>query len=170
MTIVAPLDGEVIGPTWTAAVTDAVNALVAAIPADAADSTVVDGSTTSTSYVNSLTTTTTRGVAFTAPASGIVLISGSTAGRNGTAGQASYIDFEIRVGSTIGSGTVFRPSNDNRAGSFQSDSIGQQGTIAITPTVVSGLTPGTVYHVVLTYKVSAGTGIYNRRSVTVDAR
>lgn len=165
--IVAPADGEVISPQWVTDVTDSVNNTATQVPVQAIDSSVTDGTTTSTSYTNSLTTTTTRGIAFTAPASGMVLVSGQSSGRNGNAGAFTFCDFEVRQGSTIGSGTTMRASDDNQAASFQSDSAGQQGTLSIVPTLVTGLTAGTVYHAVLTYKVNAGTGTYNRRKITV---
>jgi hypothetical protein len=170
MTIVAPLDGEVIGAIWTQAVTDAINGIVAAVPVSAKDSSVADGTTTSTSFANSLTSTTMRGIQFTAPNSGTVLVSGSATGRNGTANQFSLMDFEVRQGSTIGSGTLIRASDENTTTSFQSDSITHQGWLAITPTIVSGLTPGAVYNALLTYRTTGGTSTFNRRKITVDPR
>lgn len=165
--LVAPADGEVIGPQFLSDITEVVNGIATATPVQGGDSTVTDGSTTSTSYTNSLTTTATRGVVFTAPTSGAVTVSGQVSGRNSSAGGFTFADFEVRQGSTIGSGTSMRASDDNTAATFQSDSSGQQGTLTIASTLVTGLVGGTVYHAVLTYKVNIGTGTFNRRKITV---
>lgn len=164
--IVPPADGEVISEQWIADVTDSINNSVALTPVQSLDSAVTDGNTTSTSYTNSLTTTTFRGIAFTAPATGMVLVSGASSGRN-SAGNFAFLEFEVRAGSTIGSGTLIRASDDNSSSSFQSDSTNQQGPLTIPATLVSGLTPGQVYHASLTYRANAGTATYNRRKITV---
>jgi len=168
--IVAPAAGEVISPEWTAAVSTGINNIVNAVPVEAKDTSVTDGSTTSTSFTNSLTTTTTRGVVFTAPASGTVLVSGGSSGRN-SVGQFTFLDFEVRSGSTIGSGTILRATDDNGSVGFQSDSTNQQGQLTFANRVVSGLTPGATYHAVLAYRVnSTGAGTYNRRWINVVPR
>lgn len=132
----------------------------------AVDSSVTDGSTSSTSATNSLTTTLIRGVAFTAGTSGRVLVWSQAAGRSNTAGSFTFLDFEIRTGSTVGSGTVVRASNANTMSTFQSDSANQQGPL-LSHGLVTGLTPGTTYNACLTYWVNANTGTYNRRSISV---
>lgn len=165
--IVPPADGEVITEDWVSDVTEAVNTRAASVPVQAADTSVTDGTTTSTSFTNSLTTTTTRGIAFTAPESGTVFVSVTTTARNGTATQFCLVDFEVRTGSTIGSGSAVRSSDENSCGAFQSDSANHQGGCVVIPTVVSGLTPGDTYHAVITYRVTAGTGTFNRRKIVV---
>jgi hypothetical protein len=137
-------------------------------PVEDHDTAVTDGTTTSTSFTNSLTTTTVRGKAFTAPYSGIVKVSVSCSGRNSGAGGFVLVDFEVNAGSTIGSGTNFRLSDENNCAIFQSDSAGQNGPLVVSPTKVSGLTPGTVYHAVITYRVTGGTGTFNRRKITIE--
>jgi hypothetical protein len=94
----------------------------------------------------------------------------SCSGRNSSAGGFTLVDFEIREGSTIGSGTQTRASDENNCASFQSDSSGQQGTLVVPPTKVSGLTPGDVYHGVITYRVNTGTGTFNRRKITIEPK
>jgi hypothetical protein len=133
------------------------------------------GSTTSstaaavgTSFVNSLTGTGIHGVVFIAPPSGKVDVVGRAVGSNATASGFVLLDFEIRAGSTIGSGAVARASNNSTAGVFQSSTASQQATL-VTGDVVSGLTPGTVYNAALTYAAGAAGQnlVYNRRHIKV---
>lgn len=133
------------------------------------------GSTTSstaaavgTTFVNSLTGTGIHGVAFIAPPSGKVDVLGRAVGSNATAGGFVLLDFEIRAGSSIGSGTVFRASNNSTAGVFQSSTASQQATL-VTGDVVSGLTPGAAYNACVTYAAGAAGQnlVYNRRHIKV---
>jgi len=121
-----------------------------------------------TSFVNSLSGTGTHGVVFVAPPSGKVDVAGRAVGSNAVASGFVLLDFEIRVGSSIGSGTVFRAANNATAGAFQSDSASQQGGM-VTGDVISGLTPGTVYNATLCYAAGAGAQnvLYNRRHIRV---
>jgi hypothetical protein len=137
-------------------------------PVQEVDASVTDGTTISTSFTNSLTTTGTRGIAFTAGISGKVLVSLSCSGRNSGAAGFVLADFEVRTGSTIGGGSAVRSSDENTCASHQSDSAGQQATLEVPATLVSGLTPGTAYHAVITYRVTGGTGTFNRRKITVQ--
>ncbi len=136
--------------------------------AQALDTGVTDGTTTSTSFTNSLTTTTTRGVAFTAGDSGKVFVAGSANVRNNTASGYALLDFEVREGSTVGSGNIVRPSDENSCGLFQSDSASQQGPAVIVPTLVTGLVAGNLYNAVLTYRTLANIATYNRRKISVQ--
>jgi len=165
--IVAPADGEVITPEWVADVTEAVNNSAVAVPVVAPDGSVTDGTTTSTSFTNTLTTTGIQGSTFVAPASGVVLIAASTSARNSNAGGFCLVDFEVREGAVLGSGTLTRASSENTAASHQSDSANQQSTCVVIPTPVTGLVAGTTYNASITYRVTANTGTFNRRKISI---
>jgi hypothetical protein len=127
------------------------------------------GTTTSTSYVNSLTGATNNvwGVAFIAPPSGTVMVSCKAAAANATAGDYALMDFQIRTGATPNLGSVIRNANDNTAGIIRSSTASLQATI-VSSDVVTGLTPGTQYNVTLSYRSSSGgTVSYNRRQAIV---
>lgn len=130
------------------------------------DLATTDGTTTSTSFTNSLTTTTTRGIAFVAGASGQALVLYQCTGRNNGAGGFTIVDAEVRTGTTVGAGTVVRASDESTASAPQSDSVNQQmqhhGHFLVT-----GLTPGSSYNATMTYRVTGGTGTFNRRKITV---
>jgi hypothetical protein len=132
----------------------------------ALEGSTANGTTTATSFTNSLTTTGIHGIAFVAPPSGKVLVTGRAMGGNNTANTFSHIDVEVRVGSTVGSGSVWRAANNNTVGLFQSGSANQQGTM-VSSALVTGLTPGTVYNAALCYFAGAGTSTYNRRHISV---
>lgn len=127
-----------------------------------------NGTTTSASFTNSLTTTGIHGVSFIAPPSGRVYVVGRTVAGNNTAGAFCHMDVEVRVGSTVGSGSVWRAANNATAGLFQSDSANQQGTI-VADCLVTGLTPGAAYNAALCYFITSNTqtGSFNRRHIAV---
>lgn len=127
-----------------------------------------NGTTTSTSYTNTLTTTGIHGVAFIAPASGKVQFIGRSSGGSSTVGQYAQIDYEVRTGSTVGSGSVVRATTNDTASVFLSSTSGGQGPLNVSG-IVSGLTPGAVYNVALTYASSNGasTASFNRRYTAV---
>lgn len=106
------------------------------------------------------------GVAFVAPPSGKVFVAGRALAGTTTVSAYSFLDFEIKTGATIGSGTIFRAVNDVTSSVFQSAVASQQGPLNITD-LVTGLTPGAQYNACLVYRVSAGTGAFNRRHITV---
>ena len=126
------------------------------------DVSVTDGATTSTTYVNTLTTTGIIGVVFTGPYSGQSSVRWMATGRHGTASGFTFTSCEVRLGSSIGSGTVVSASDDNTASSYQSSAINIQGEHFGTR-LITGLTFGTVYNACITYRVTTGTGTYNRR-------
>lgn len=127
------------------------------------------GTTASTSFVTALTgaTNNTWGVAFIAPPSGTVMVMCRAAAANATANDYALLDFQVRQGTTINSGTVVRATNDNTAGIIRSGTAGLQATI-VAADVVTGLTPGSAYNVTLAYRSSSGgTVSYNRRQALV---
>jgi hypothetical protein len=110
------------------------------------------------------------GVSFTAPPSGKVKVhwaaglAGSTTG-----GSAFYLcTFQIRTGTTIGSGTSFVAGDDNK--SLQvTNLVSANGEKQMGRTeLVIALTAGNSYNVSLMFRVGAGTGTFSRVSVTLD--
>jgi hypothetical protein len=134
-------------------------------PVEATGSTT-PGTTTSTSYTNTLTTTGIHGVAFIAPPSGKIQIIGRSVASNSNAGSYAQMDYEVRQGSTIGSGTLARTTNNNTAGIQQSATANAQGTI-VTGGLLAGLTPGAAYNACLTFMASGSTASFNRRQIAV---
>ena len=127
-----------------------------------------NGNTTSISFVNSLTGTGVHGVAFIAPPSGRVQVFGRSGGGSSTVGQYSLLDWEVRAGSTIGSGSVVRAADNNTASVFLSSTSGGQGPLNVSG-LVAGLTPGAVYNACLAYAsgVGSSTASFNRRYISV---
>lgn len=141
--------------------------VVASQPVEASGSTT-NGTTTSTSYTNNLTTTGIHGVAFFAPPSGKIQILGRSVGGNANAGSYAQMDYEVRTGGTIGSGSLVRTSNNNTASVHQSATANAQGTLH-TSGLLAGLTPGAVYNACLTFLSSNGSfaATFNRRQIAV---
>lgn len=140
--------------------------LIPTAPVEGKDTSVADGTTTSLTYVNSLTTTGIRGVTFKATDSGRIEILWSCGGRNSVAGQFSISSVEVRAGTTIGSGAVWFAGDENTAVAPASDSAGHQTTHAGF-VEVTGLTPGADYNASLIYRTSAGTATFSRRRISV---
>jgi hypothetical protein len=143
-------------------------AATAGVTVDAADNSVTDGTTTSVTFTNTLTTTGIRGVAFVAPTSGKVRVSVTCGGKNSTINKYTLIDFEVRTGGTVGSGSVVRACDENTCSQVQSIAAGQVGQHSIAGRLVSGLTPGVTYNACIAYRVDANTGTINRRVITVE--
>lgn len=130
-------------------------------------STEGSGATTaSTSFTDALTGGTPAsnfGCSFTALASGVALVFNSANLKNSTTNFSSC-SFELRTGSIIGSGSVVLAASDVFA-------LGCRGTDEQQMTRVktlTGLTPGTVYHVRQMYRVNtASTFTALRREITV---
>lgn len=135
-------------------------------PVEATGSTS-NGTVASATYTNNLASTGIHGVAFIAPPSGKVQIIGRSAGGNGTVGNYAQMDWEVRQGSTIGSGTLFRTTNNNTASVFLSSTASGQGPLNISG-LLTGLTPGANYNACLTFATNGtGTASFNRRQIAV---
>lgn len=130
------------------------------------DSGTGNGTTTSTSYTNTLTTTGIMGIDFIAPPSGRVIITGTANGFNNTANAYHFLSCETRSGGTIGSGFVIDPSDDNTASVIRAVAASMDARHT-EHRLLEGLTPGNQYNSCLTYRVTAGTGSFNRRSIVV---
>lgn len=137
-----------------------------AVTVEADDTTVTNGTTTSTTFVNTLTTAGIRGVAFVAAPSTKAFVLGTAGGFNNTAGQFTLTSFEVRLGAVVGSGIVIANSDENTASQFNSAVANQADTHTVFGTV-GGLTPGTTYNACLTYRVTANGGTWNRRKISV---
>lgn len=124
--------------------------------------------TPGTTFTNTLGTTSPAifGVAFVGPPSGKVLVMGRCLAGCSAVNGYSFLDFEIKTGATIGSGSTFRGPNDLTCSVFQSSTANQQGTVAPSD-LVTGLVPGDPYNAALVYRVGSGTGLFNRRWITV---
>lgn len=135
-------------------------------PVEATGSTS-NGSVASATYTNNLSGTGIHGVAFIAPPSGKVQIIGRSSGGNNTVGNYAQMDWEVRQGSTIGSGTLFRTTNNNTASVFLSSTANGQGPLNISG-LLTGLTPGASYNACLTFATNGtGTANFNRRQIAV---
>jgi hypothetical protein len=109
------------------------------------------------------------GVAFTAPPSGKVMIHWACGiNGSGTGGSAFYLcTFQIRQGTTVGSGTLTVAGDDNK--SLQvTNLVSANGEIqAGRSEGYASLTPGNSYNVSLMFRVGTGTGTFSRASVNV---
>lgn len=123
-----------------------------------------------------LTFTTTRtggtspvGVSFTAPPSGKVLIAWACGLQNGTTGANAYslCTFQIRTGTTIGSGSVVVAGDDNKSLQIHNlNSANGERQLGRTEGYFS-LTAGNSYNVSLMFRVGTNTGTFSRVSVTL---
>lgn len=127
------------------------------------------GTTTSTSYTNTLTTGAMCGVPFTAPPSGKVIVYFTAGSVHNTAGGSCTTSFAVKSGTTVGSGTTFPgfAANDswsvfNQGSTANNDAASSSGFKSVT-----GLTPGSSYNATLEYKVTAGTGTFVGRVISV---
>lgn len=113
------------------------------------------GTTTSTSYTDTLTSSGTVSVNFTAPPSGVVSVRIEAALWNsGT--NYTVASFRLSGASTVAA------SDDNQ---IYQRSTNEQRHMA--ESRIAGLTPGGAYTATMQHKVSAGTGNYNHRRIAV---
>lgn len=112
------------------------------------------GTTTSTSYTDSLTSSTTVSVAFIVPPSGAieVIIFGAVDNSGDNYSTLSY-----RISGAAG--TV--AASDSWQAYFRNTN---EGTVS-RRSVQSGLTPGAAGTITMQHKVSAGTGTFNHREI-----
>lgn len=134
---------------------------------ESVDTAITNGTTTSVTFVNTLTTSGIRGVAFSAPASGKVDVILSCGGFNSNVGEYTLVSAEVRSGSILGSGTVAKASDENCCSQVQSTVASGAGQHALV-VQVSGLTPHASYNACMTYRRTLGTGSFNRRRIKVN--
>jgi hypothetical protein len=137
-----------------------------ATPAESKDVATTDGTTTSTTFVNSLTTTGVIGVSFVAGETGACQVAWMGSGRNSSAGNYAVSSFELRTGATLAAGTLIQAADEFTAVAHQSSTASQQITHCGFGNVF-GLTAGATYNVVMAYRVTTGTGTWNRRRISV---
>ncbi|MFI6281517.1 hypothetical protein [Streptomyces sp. NPDC050988] len=132
---------------------------LAPAPVHKANSTV--GTTASTAFVETLTGSTgdPTAAAFTAPASGSVLVSVGARGSNSTTGTC-FMSANVRAGS---GSTVVLAAADARS----AISTGTGQVSASTQYLVSGLTPNSAYTATAAYRCTAGTATFAFRFLTV---
>jgi len=145
---------------------DANNSIFRALngPAEVDTSVATAGTTTSTSYTATLTGAGACGVSFTAPASGKVRVDWGGQISNGAGTGLVGISFELRTGNVVGSGTVIQAAADATAAFLVGTSV---NTRMFGYDNVPGLTANTSYNVQTMQRVSAGTGTFQQRTITV---
>jgi hypothetical protein len=112
------------------------------------DSQITAGTTTNTSYASSLGGGgVVPGIAFTANAAGILIVSNNL--QLQTSGDFGYASFQIRTGSTIGSGTIIFTAADEAA--LITDGLFRGGC----DHRVTGLTPFASYNIQVLAKASS---------------
>lgn len=124
----------------------------------------VAGTTTSTTYTATLSVGTACGLAFTAPASGKVLITHNCEVSNSASGF-SLATIRVGTGASIGAGTVVIAAADEEAVFASGLSVR-----ASTSRLVTGLTAGSPYNVQEQFRVTAGTGTFQRKSLIVESK
>lgn len=111
------------------------------------------GTTTSASYTATLTGGTACSFTFVAPTSGVVEVVNTAQVDNSSTAQTSLMSFEIRTGSSVGSGTVMFAASDD-------DALRNLGTNEVQMTfarIVDGLTGGATYNIRQMFRGSGGT-------------
>jgi hypothetical protein len=149
MTVTLPAVGSLNwGDALNAAITglsatiDAHTAVIATQPASASDTTDLLAQTTTTFAPGSPVC----GVPFTAPGNGKIYATVSAHMETNTAGEGCYMAYEIRTGSTIGSGTVFTTATtDNGVGVLGFTAAARIN--ASRRKLITGLTPGGAYNI-----------------------
>jgi len=121
------------------------------------------GTTTSVTFTPTLTGGTACGLTFIAPTSGRVLVSNSCRLLNSGAND-SYCGWFMRTGSSIGSGTTVVATSNNRSVQHNGTVNSSQGKTRL----VTGLTAGDTYNVQQEFKVSAGTGTFAEKDLSVN--
>lgn len=104
---------------------------------------------------------------FTAPPSGRMRVKWHANFESNTAGSIVYIGFEIRTGSTQGGGSPVQAFNSDSALANGNTTRMECGT----EDLVTGLTPGTVYHCNLQHMITGNNGdIFYRRLILDPVR
>jgi hypothetical protein len=153
------------GAAQIQALAEAVEAELSRIDATPAAVTATDAGSVSTTSATYVTLAGDPGVAFTAPASGRVMVHVAGAFDNTLSDTFGMMAFQIRTGTTVGAGTIVVAASDN-------DSAGTAGTNDTSfgrSVLVSSLIAGSSYNVQILYKRFSGTGtsFFARRSVLV---
>lgn len=124
---------------------------------------LTSGTTSSTSYTATLTGGTACGLAFTAPASGKVIILHNCRLSASTTAQLAYSTIRIRTGASIGSGTDVLAADDNYSVSTKDDFVEGKGRSKMQ----TGLTAGVSYNVQQLYRSSSGAATFLGKELIV---
>lgn len=106
------------------------------------------------------------GIDFIAPTTGRVLVIWGAEIDNDTAGVVSALSFELRTGSSVGSGSVV--ASYEAQDEWTLAHRGQNQYSAGVERPVEGLTPGSAYNVRTMHRVTGGTGSFIRREIIVQ--
>lgn len=112
---------------------------------------IVFGTTSSTSWTDTISGASPVTLAFTAPPSGKVMIHFKAAAKN-SGSNFSGVNFRL-------SGAGTRAAVDGEQAFVQ----GNSEAVVTADNIVSGLTPGGVYTITMQHKVTGGTGTFNYR-------
>lgn len=105
-----------------------------------------------------------EGTAFVAPHSGAVKITVGAFVRAITAGQATYLAFELRLGAVVGSGAIqVAQTSGNGCGNYNAQFVGSERT-----TIVDGLIPGNQYNVRMFHSTGAAGGVFSGPRMIVE--
>lgn len=143
---------------------DRIDDTISGVPITQSSSVAAGVTTASTSYVALAGD---PGIAFTAPSSGRVLVTIGAALTGDAADTYAMMGFQVRTGSSVGTGTIVTAANDNDTLAH----VGISDIAASRTTLVSGLTAGSSYNVQVLYKRFGGTGntFFARRNVIVES-
>jgi hypothetical protein len=111
------------------------------------------------------------GVAFTAPASGSVLIHFSAQLQQNINGQSTFVSAEVKTGSTVGSGSLAGSAANSDRALVCGKAVVSSGPALLQATrsvLYVGLTPGAAYNVRLMHCVDGGSGTVYFRDVIVQ--
>ena len=115
------------------------------------------------------------GLVFTAPASGQVYVTVSGYMESNTALESCYLSYEIKVGSTIGSGTVFFAAVTDYGVGIGGGAAGGSGSSAMGTRIsgsrrklITGLAPGVTYNARTMHGCTGGSFDIFRRELLVE--
>ena len=140
-------------------ITEASDSIFLAASAVAIDAGGVN--TASVPYVP-LTATVSMGVVFSAPSSGKVAVHWRTS-TAAAVGATAWTSFRLGLDDVIGAGTVVQAATDDVALLHSAVAGADFGASSL----LTGLTPGTVYNVQMQHRTSAGTSFWARREIMV---
>lgn len=127
------------------------------------------GTTTSTTFTTTRSGATSPvGTAFIVPPSGKVKVHWACGITNSANTNYGLVGFQIKTGSTVGSGSTLFGASDSRAVQHTPQTAGSAEQQAGRTSTVPGLTPGDTCNVSLVYRVLGGTGTFQRVEVTLD--
>lgn len=121
------------------------------------------GTTTSGTYTATLTGGTACGVVFVAPPSGKVTIFNNSGMLNSGISYC-FCAIQIRTGGSIGSGTLVLTASDDESIYF----LGSNDIRHSMSRLMTGLTAGSTYNVQQLFRVTGGTGTFNRKHLVVQ--